>query len=204
VGVVEDVRYRELERARLNLYLSYLQVVPAPGGLNYVVRTGGEPISLAGALTRAVHSLDPEEPLDALDSMEQVVREAQAPWRFASALLSSFAFLAIALTALGVFAVLSRSVSERRRELGVRVAIRARGDQILRLCPPLVFARNRDRDGSLLARGGIPDESAVRGGAEGRRGLFGNRGVRARGRNRRILASSAARGRDGSVRGSAR
>ena len=133
MGVVEDVRYRELERARLNLYLSYLQVVPAPGGLNYVVRTGGEPISLAGALTRAVHSLDPEEPLDALDSMEQVVREAQAPWRFASALLSSFAFLAIALTALGVFAVLSRSVSERRRELGVRVAIRARGDQILRL-----------------------------------------------------------------------
>ncbi len=133
VGVVEDVRYRELDRARLNLYLGYLQVDPAPGGLTYVVRTGGEPTSLAGALSRAAHSLDPEEPLDGIDSMNEVVSEAQAPWRFASVLLSSFAILAIALTALGVFAVLSRSVSERRRELGVRMAIGARADQILRL-----------------------------------------------------------------------
>jgi putative ABC transport system permease protein len=133
VGVVEDVRYRELDRARLNLYLSYQQVAPAPGGLTYVVRARDETTALTGALLHAVQSLDPEEPVEGMAAMEQVVKEAQAPWRFASVLLSSFAVLAIALTAFGVFAVLSRSVSERRRELGVRMAIGARVDQILRL-----------------------------------------------------------------------
>jgi ABC-type antimicrobial peptide transport system permease subunit len=133
VGVVEDVRYRELHRSRLNLYLSYRQVVPLPDGLTFLVRSNAELSSLTGALTGALHALDPEEPLDGIDSMEEVVREAQAPWRFASVLLSSFAGLATTLTALGVFAVLSRSVSERRRELGVRLAIGARVNQIVRL-----------------------------------------------------------------------
>ncbi len=133
VGVVEDVRYRELERARPNLYLSYLQVEPPPGGLAFVVRTQSEPTSMHGALTAAVHSLDPALPVDGIASMEEVVREVQAPWRFASVLLSSFAVLATILSGLGVFAVLSRSVSERRRELAVRMAIGARVDQIVRL-----------------------------------------------------------------------
>jgi predicted permease len=133
VGVVEDVRYRELHRSRLNLYLSYRQVVPSPGSLTFLVRSDAEPTLLAGALTGALHALDREEPVDGIDSMEEVVREAQAPWRFASVLLSSFAVLATTLTALGVFAVLSRSVSERRRELGVRMAIGARVNQIYRL-----------------------------------------------------------------------
>ncbi len=133
VGVVEDVRYRELDRARPNLYLSYLQVDPSPGGLTYVVRTHSEPYSLSGALAAALHSLDPEEPLDGLASMEEVVREAQAPFRFTAALLSSFALLAVALTALGVFSVSAHSVSQRRKELGVRIAIGARAGQILRL-----------------------------------------------------------------------
>jgi predicted permease len=133
VGVVEDVRYRELDRTRPNLYLSHRQVVPAPGSLSYVVRTGADPMTLAGALARAVQSLDSNQPLDALASMEEVVEEAQAPWRFASVFLSSFAVLAIALAALGVLAVLSRSISERRRELGVRMAVGARAGQIQRL-----------------------------------------------------------------------
>ncbi|MGH9332421.1 MAG: ABC transporter permease [Vicinamibacteria bacterium] len=133
VGVVADVRYRELDRARLNLYLSYRQVDPSPEGLNFVVRTSAEPISLAGALAREVRSLDPDEPVDSIASMEEVVWEAQAPWRFASVLFSSFALVAIGLTGLGVFSVLSRSVSERKRELGVRMAIGARVAHILRL-----------------------------------------------------------------------
>jgi predicted permease len=133
VGIVEDVRYRELDRARPNLYLSYLQVDPVPGHLNYVVRSRAEPGRLTGILAAALHSLDPEEPLEGIASMEEVVREAQAPWRFATVLLSSYAVLAAALAALGIFSVVSRSVSERRRELGVRIAVGARVDQILRM-----------------------------------------------------------------------
>ncbi|HEY7817991.1 MAG TPA: FtsX-like permease family protein, partial [Vicinamibacteria bacterium] len=133
IGVVEDVRYRELERARPNLYLSYQQVDPAPAGLNYVVRSRAETGRLNGILAAALHSLDPEEPLEGIASMGEVVREAQAPWRFATALLSSYALLAAALTTLGIFSVFSRSVSERKREIGVRIAVGARVDQILRL-----------------------------------------------------------------------
>ncbi len=133
VGVVEDVRYRELDRARPNLYLSYLQVDAAPGSLTFVVRSEAHPAALAGLVSRARDEIDREEPIDGMASMVEVVREAQAPWRFATALLSSFAGLALALTALGIFSVFSRSVSERRRELAVRIAVGARVDHILRL-----------------------------------------------------------------------
>jgi hypothetical protein len=132
IGIVGNVRYLDVRGTRWNLYLSYRQATPSPGHLNYVMRTKQEPNRVRVAVVAAIHDLDPREPPIGLAPLEEVVSDVQAPWRLAALLLSVLAALATALTALGVFAVVSRSVSLRRKEFGVRMALGAPLADILR------------------------------------------------------------------------
>jgi putative ABC transport system permease protein len=129
VGVVEDARYRGVQNPRHDVYLAYEQ---APNAVQYVVlRTTGDPLTLAGAVREQVRVLDAEATVDRLMPMTRLVERALAPWRFASLLLSFFAMAALALTASGLFAVLQHYVSGRTREIAIRMSVGAGPRQVL-------------------------------------------------------------------------
>jgi putative ABC transport system permease protein len=147
VGVVQDARYRGLQDPRLDVYLAAGQ---APGGQPYyMARVKGDPRALVPAVREQVRALDREAAVEELTTMTGLVDRALAPWRFTSALLGAFALVALALTTTGLFAVLHRFVSQRRREIAVRMALGADPRRVRRF----VLARGLQVVGAGLALG---------------------------------------------------
>ena len=123
VGVVEDARYREVETPRFDLYLPYRQ---APNQVqHFVVRLSGDPLAAVPALRSAVAALDPGARVDAISTMEEIVGRAFAPWRFSSIVVSAFGAIALMFAAVGIATLVAFSVTQRTREIGVRVALGA-------------------------------------------------------------------------------
>jgi putative ABC transport system permease protein len=137
VGVVADVRHVSLEAdPRAEVYVPYFQFSMRYASV--VVRArAGVSRSLADALAREVRALNSYTPLFGIRALEQVVDDGMALQRLRSALLGIFAALAVALAAIGVYGVISYVVTQRSREIAVRVALGAQQRSIRRL----VFAQ---------------------------------------------------------------
>jgi len=132
VGVVGNVRFGTLDTLPVpDVYLSYYQSPRAR--MMMFVRTAGDPRAIVGAVRREAAALAPGVPLYDVRPMRERVADAMAYARFSALLLAAFAVAALALAALGTYGVISFGVSQRRKEIGIRVALGATRTSVVRL-----------------------------------------------------------------------
>jgi putative ABC transport system permease protein len=132
VGVIGDVRHRGLgDDVRSEMYVPQAQFPNA--GITLIVRTQNNPEALTSLLKKEIRALDPELPVTDIKTLQQYRHETLAVPRFNSFLLGGFATLALVLTLIGLYGVMSYSVTRRTPEIGIRMALGASAADVLQM-----------------------------------------------------------------------
>jgi len=130
VGVAKETSYSLWDQTpHAAIYMDTAQL--PPGGTEYVLTTSGDPLALAPAAHKALASLDPALPLNTVETYAQLQNDNLTGLMYASGMLVTDGVIALLLAAIGIFGVMANLAGERTREIGVRLAMGARREDVL-------------------------------------------------------------------------